>query len=393
MAVTRTRWLLGGVVALLASSAVADWPMYRHDPARTGLAEGAAPTLAETVWSAELGGPVDSAPAIVGGIVVAGTTTGYLHALDAATGAPRWQAEIGHAVVSSPCITDGRVYCGAVDGWLYAHDLATGQRLWRGRTGRSVIAPPLAIGGRIVCGSTDGRLYAFDPATGTILWRTEAGDEVHAGAAATDEVAVYADWSGRVNCVRLADGTAAWPEPATVDGPVIACPVIAGARVVVCTLSRSQLQPGNSANVHVFDLATGQRVWGAPGANPWQTDKEGPMSVSTAPSVIGEAIWFVTGEGYGNWQGVLRSVALETGARGYAIQPRTGSVAFSDSAAAVVGTTLYLADYASYLYPFDTATQRFGKAAGLGARTVSSPAISDGRAYLGLANGRLVCFN
>ncbi|MBM3500906.1 MAG: hypothetical protein FJX74_19785 [Armatimonadetes bacterium] len=383
-------WVLG---AAALTTARADWPMYRHDPARSGQAEGPAPTLAETAWTANLGGPVDSSPAVVSGLVVAGTTTGGLHALNAETGAPLWQAEIGSPIVSAPCVVDGRICFGATDGYVYGYDLPSGGRLWRARTGRSVVAPPLAIGGRVLCGSTDGRLYALDPASGDALWRTEAGDEIHAGAAATEDVVVFADWSGRVTCVRVADGAEVWPEPFAADGPVIACPVITGSRVVVCSLSRSQLTPGHSTNVDVLDLATGRRVWGAPGRNPWQTDKEGVMSVATPATVLGDAVWFLTGEGYGNWQGILRSVALETGARGQMIRPRGGSgVCFSDSAAAAVGPVLYLADYGAYLYQFNAATLRFGAAAALGARTVSSPAISDGCAYLGLADGRLVCF-
>ncbi len=392
------------ILALLASvscrsALAADWPMFRHDPARTGWTDPPLPQAKAIAWSVDLGGPVDSSPAVVGNVVFAATAAGSVHAVDAATGQPKWRAEVGQPVVSSPCVDAERVYFGCVDGYLYALSAATGETVWRTRTGRSVIAPPLLIDGKLICGSTDGRLYALAAGTGQILWKTDPGGEIHAGAAAASDLVVYGDWDRQVRCVHLADGTPAWEKPVRptgayrADGPLFACPVIADGVVVLATLAPTSLTPHDSLNIHALDLATGKRLWGVPGTNPWQTDKEHLMSVSTCPTIIGDQIWFLTMEGYGNWSAMLRSAALRTGARGFAADARsgTGSFVISDSSAAVVEGILHLADYNGTLSQFDTANQKPLNSLSLGARTVSSPAIADGSLYIGLTDGRLVC--
>jgi len=374
--------------------AAADWLMFRHDPARSGRAEGPAPDLSAIEWSTDLGGPVDSSPAVAQGMVLVGTAAGTFHALDAVTGAPKWSAPVGHAVVSSPCVAQGRVIFGGVDGYVYALDLATGREAWRARTGRSVVAPPLALGDRVVVGSTDGRLYSLAVADGAIAWRTEPGGEVHAGAAAAGDVVVYADWDGHVRCVRLSDGGPVWSQPYGADGPIVAAPVIEGGYVVCSVLAPTAIQPPPALSLNCLDLASGKRVWGTSGQNPWATDKEqGSMSVSTCPTVVGDAIWFVTGEGYANWGAVVRSAALATGARIAAIPHNALRQGWgvTDSSAAFAGGQLYFADYAGLLNQVDTATARAVRALPVGAKTCSSPAISDGRLYLGLTDGKLLC--
>jgi outer membrane protein assembly factor BamB len=382
-----------------ASHVAAEWPMFRHDPARSGWAESPTPELKEIAWSADLGGPVDCSPAVLGGVVYAATSVGAVHALQASTGQPRWRTVVGSPVVSSPCADAERVYFGCTDGYIYALSANSGEPVWKARTDRAVIAPPLFIDRKIVCGSTDGRLYALDAATGNVVWRTDPGGEIHAGAAAAGELVVYGDWERQVRCVRLADGTLVWGKPVRptgsyrADGPILACPVIAGDAVVVGSLAPTALTPHDSLNIHTLDLATGRRRWGAPGANPWQTDKEHLMSVSTCPTVIGDQIWFLTMEGYGNWSAVLRSTALATGARGFASTALGNREAFvpSDCSAAVANGILHLADYAGMLSQFDTTAGQPLKSLALGARTVSSPAISDGCVYIGLTDGRLLC--
>ena len=387
-----SRFLTAVGLLVLGAAGRCDWPMFRHDAARSGRAEGAAPGLKQILWSVDLGGPVDSSPAVAQGVVVVGTAGGALCARDAATGAEKWTWTIGKPIVSSPCIDEGRVFFGCVDGYVYALGLETGEQLWKARTGRSVVAPPLTVGDRVICGSTDGRLYAFSKLDGNLVWETEAGGEIHAGAAANAAVVVYGDWDRKVRCVRVEDGSAVWPSPYVAEGPIIAAPVIEGAFAVVSSIAATAIQPPQSLNVHCLDLATGKRVWGQFKKNPWQTDKEHQMSVSTSSIVVGEQAWFMTMEGYGNWSAVIRSANLKTGARGAAIKRHAGgAVAISDSSPALAESMLYFAGYAGFVYAIDATTGRSPQALPLGAKTASSPAISDGRLYIGLSDGKLLC--
>ncbi|MFW6156324.1 MAG: PQQ-binding-like beta-propeller repeat protein, partial [Armatimonadota bacterium] len=107
---------------LMAAPLHAQWPMFRGDAARGGIAEGQQSGGVEAVWIAEIGGSVDSSPAVVGGTVFVGNSLGEMHALSAEDGSPLWSFETGGAVVSSPAVADEIVVFGSADGFCYALD-------------------------------------------------------------------------------------------------------------------------------------------------------------------------------------------------------------------------------------------------------------------------------
>src|SRR2546422_7971197 len=88
-------WVGAGQLARGASTDC-DWPMYQHDPSRTGAAgcgdigPDNAATLAPR-WFAPTKGAVTASPIVVGDTVYVGDNTGVFYAIDAATGAVRWQ--------------------------------------------------------------------------------------------------------------------------------------------------------------------------------------------------------------------------------------------------------------------------------------------------------------
>jgi hypothetical protein len=94
-------------------------PMFRGNPARTGVLPGPALRTTPTVrWRTVLDSDVDATPAVIGGVVyaVTGDTNlgkGTLYALDASTGAERWRfpAEAGDRA-GSPASAGGVGYLG-----------------------------------------------------------------------------------------------------------------------------------------------------------------------------------------------------------------------------------------------------------------------------------------
>jgi outer membrane protein assembly factor BamB/phosphatidylglycerophosphate synthase len=126
---------------------------------------------------------------------------GYLHALDAATGAVRWvfrasdgasdQEHESGVVVNSfegnvKHSADGRhVLAGNDNGHFYCVDAATGAELWRFYAGPTMVwtlAAELSGGTNgadvLVFGALDGDVYALDAATGALLARHPTGADV-----------------------------------------------------------------------------------------------------------------------------------------------------------------------------------------------------------------------
>ena len=132
--------LILGLSATVAGGA--DWPMFRGNPALTGVAPGKLPESLALLWRCETGGPVKSSAAIVGDRVFIGSHDANLYALDLATGRKLWTAATGDEVESSPLVREGRVFVGSADGFLYAFDADTGKRLWRYETANGFLAWP-----------------------------------------------------------------------------------------------------------------------------------------------------------------------------------------------------------------------------------------------------------
>ncbi|MCY2989579.1 MAG: PQQ-binding-like beta-propeller repeat protein, partial [Planctomycetota bacterium] len=135
-----------------------DWPMYRHDPSRSGTGSSAIPDAVKQVWSASLGGRLTQ-PVIADGMVfVASTDAHTLHALAAEDGRELWRFTVGGRIDSSPTLWNQTVIFGSADGWIYCIDAADGALVWRFRA---------APAERLV--SVYGQLESIWPVHGAVL--------------------------------------------------------------------------------------------------------------------------------------------------------------------------------------------------------------------------------
>jgi outer membrane protein assembly factor BamB len=85
--------------------------LYCIDPTKTGDI-----TEAGRVWHYDKIRRSISTVAVDNGLLYAADFSGFLHALDAATGAPHWTFDMLAAVWGSPLVADGKVYLGDEDG-------------------------------------------------------------------------------------------------------------------------------------------------------------------------------------------------------------------------------------------------------------------------------------
>ena len=119
-----------------------------------------------------------SSPAVVDGVVYAGSGDGSVYALDARTGTLRWRFRTRDVVHTSPAVANGVVYAGSFDRSLYALDARTGALRWRFATLPNAspvlegIASSAAVAdGTVYVGARDGHLYALRASDGALRWR------------------------------------------------------------------------------------------------------------------------------------------------------------------------------------------------------------------------------
>jgi outer membrane protein assembly factor BamB len=149
--------LYGQTLAAGAAGAE-DWPMYRHDAARSGTASSAIPGSPVTTWCTPVGGRLTQ-PAVAGGkVFVAAIDAHTVHALSADTGREVWRFTAGGRVDSTPTVCKGRVFFGSADGWVYSVGANDGRLAWRFRA---------APAERFICAC--GQLESVWPVHGAVL--------------------------------------------------------------------------------------------------------------------------------------------------------------------------------------------------------------------------------
>jgi outer membrane protein assembly factor BamB len=107
-----------------------DWPMLRHDPARSGSTAAALPAELKPIWEQEIGGRLSSPVAACGKVFLSLIDDHRVIALDMKTGKTIWSYRANGRVDSPPTIYAGRAVFGCRDGWLYCVSSATGELIW-----------------------------------------------------------------------------------------------------------------------------------------------------------------------------------------------------------------------------------------------------------------------
>jgi len=110
-----------------------DWPTYRCDTARSGVAKTKVAAKLKEAWRTTLAGRL-TAPVVAGGLLVTVSPDSHeVHALNAASGARVWSFTAGGPIDSPPTLSGGMALFGCADGWLYALRATEGALAWRYR--------------------------------------------------------------------------------------------------------------------------------------------------------------------------------------------------------------------------------------------------------------------
>ena len=144
------------------------------------------------LYAAPVTAAFEAAPIVVDGVMFVTGPSGYLWALDAATGAKLWEYQHQIPIDVALCcgnvnrgaaVARGRVYMATANGYLVALDARTGKRVWQTafadvRAGESATLAPLVVKNLVLVGNSGaeygvrGHIDAIDAESGRRVWRT-----------------------------------------------------------------------------------------------------------------------------------------------------------------------------------------------------------------------------
>ncbi len=182
-----------------------DWPMWRHDVARTGSTSEQLATTLHRQWTRELPAPRPAWPAS--------------------------QFKLQFDASYEPVVAGGRMFVGStVNDTITSYAVDTGKELWRFYTDGPVRFAPAVVDGRVYAVSDDGYLYCVNADTGELDWKYNGGPQ-HRPILGNGRL--VSTWSARGGVV--------------VDGGV--------------AYFAAGIWPSMGVFVHAVDATTGERIW------------------------------------------------------------------------------------------------------------------------------------
>jgi outer membrane protein assembly factor BamB len=166
-------------------------------------------------------------------------------------------------------VTEGLILAGSLSGDVYAIDVATGSLRWSRRVApgsSTAVYPPVVVGGRIVVaftafgGQLSGGLAGFDM-DGTLRWsrRLPAGIGATGSPIADGTVAILAATDGSIRAHATGDGASRW----RLDAPASASRRAAGGRDIRALAVTGRMLVASSLDGELvgYDRKTRRRLW------------------------------------------------------------------------------------------------------------------------------------
>ncbi len=397
-------------------SRASDWPMFRHDAARTGATADALKLPLKRAWTYKTGAQaILSSPVVADGSVYFGTRDnpteagkpatpkgtmmggglGSLYAVNAATGALRWRfnswekAGIGW-VDSTPAVVGDRIYFSARDGYFYCVSTG-GKQVWRTPTGGAYdSSSPAVVNGNIyfASGPPNKSFLCLRAADGAFVWKTEASTETRGAQYTYSSPAVSGNlaYVGANNAVLFALDTAtgkpAWHFDVKGGNPYYFAPLVAQGKVYFLT---SEFDP----NLYAVDALSGKEVW--------RFTAPGQFFFNSSPA-LGNGLIYV---GMGNPDQTLYAVEAATGKQKWSFGIGQALAYGFTSSPAVAGGLVVVGggpasakslDPEGALYVLDGVSGALKFRDPLPRPALASPAVANGQVFVGALDGTLYSY-
>ena len=336
-------------------------------------------------------------------------------------GTELWEFEAGGSIESSPAISGGKLYFGDSSGKVYCLDADSGERIWFFETDGGVQSSPIISGNRLYVGNSNGRVYCLDAGTGIKIWEYSTGNSIYSSPALAGNRLYVGSWNKLV-CLNADTGTKIWEQP-TQDYSGYSSPTVSAGKVYVG--SRFYFNAQDYGKLYCFDAETGEKIWvyladgNLESSSPAIAD--GRIYVGSGwpqhkfyclDAASGDLIWdfsayervsspiIYNGKVYVGsygWDGPLYCLDAGTGALVW--EYHTGGQGYIRNAPAISNGKVYIGSeyehdgiHCGRIHCVDAETGTLlWRTQTDGVINNSSPAVENGRVYIGATNGKFYC--
>lgn len=207
------------------------------------------------VWESQLAGSIGASPVLLGDFLFIAVEypipDGKVFILRAATGDVVWSSPSpGHHAHASVSIdpASGLLYVGANNGMLFCFDYVHGREPWTYQTGGAIKSTAALGDGEVYLTSWDGRLYGFDGTTGAKRLEVAWGAPSSSSPSIHDDAIIVGADDGVVRAVGRRQGDALWSFPTR--GQVASSPTVIDGSALLAVGSRD-------GTLYLLDLTTG----------------------------------------------------------------------------------------------------------------------------------------
>lgn len=264
----------------------------------------------------------------------------------------RWSFHTKGSIASSPAVVGAMAYVGSTDGGLYAIDRASGAQKWVFQTKGRIVSSPAAADSIVYFGSYDGNFYAVDAASGALKWTFKTQGER-----------------------RFAAKNLHGLEPANEMMPdqwdcYLSSPVV---------FENAVYFGSGDGNIYALDAKLGSLKW------KFQTGDV----VHASPAISGGTLYI------GSWDTVFYALDAASGKERWRFKTGEDLKIHNQhgiqSSAAVVDGTVYFGARDAHVYALNAATgeKKWGLST-KGAWVNGSPAVRDGKVYVGTSDTGLL---
>ena len=307
------------------------------------------------------------------------------------TNAVLWSSNIGISVRSSPAVVNDRLYIGcSIDSCptthkLYCLNTENGLEHWSYDLGTSDIeSSPAVYADRVYFGTMEGKVFCLNANTGGFIWEYNCPSQVFSSPAVVDDK-VYVN-SRDIYCLDAignGDGTTdlLWQSD-TPHGD--SSPAVYEGKVYAGT---------NDKSFFCFDAETGDEEW-------WYKPQGSTYMVSS-PAIVDDPVYVGGMESFyvycldadpsdGEDEGLPNDGQVGDGFDLIWIAETTAAVW---SSPAVYDGKVYVGSFDHNVYCFDAATGDFVWSYPTGYWVRSSPAVADGKVFVGAEDGKVYCLD